>query len=225
MVPYGVMCEDRQEDMTAPSLNQRFFATTRGQIILLLRPASRTVEDLAQLLRLTDNGVRAHLTTLERDGLVEQRGVVRRGLGKPAFLYALTPEAERLFPKAYEPVLRQLLDVLEERERPEQVESLLRATGRHLAQTLTTLEGDLRARVGAASETLNELGGLTDVEESEGEFWIQGQACPLVSLVPDHPQVCQLAEALLSELVGQPVQEHCARHGAPRCRFAIEKPA
>ncbi|HEU0027390.1 MAG TPA: helix-turn-helix domain-containing protein [Ktedonobacterales bacterium] len=209
--------------MTAPSLNERFFATTRGQIILLLRPASRTVEELAQLLRLTDNGVRAHLATLERDGLVEQRGVVRRGLGKPAFLYALTAEAERLFPKAYEPVLRQLLDVLEERERPEQVESLLRATGRHLARTLASPEGDLRARVGAASETLNELGGLTDVEETEREFWIQGQACPLAALVPDHPQMCWLAEALLSELVGQPVQEHCARDGAPRCRFAIEK--
>lgn len=211
--------------MTAPSWNQRFFATTRGQLILLLRRANRTVEELAQALRLTDNAVRAHLATLERDGLVEQRGVVRRGLGKPAFLYALTPEAERLFPKAYEPVLRQLLDVLEERRQPEQVEELLRATGRHMARTLAAPEGDLRARVGAATETLNELGGLADVEETEREFSIQGQACPLAALVPEHPQMCQMAEELLSELVGQPVQEQCARDGAPRCRFVIEKPA
>lgn len=210
--------------MTTPSWNQRFFASTRGQLVLLLRSASRTVEELAQALRLTDNAVRAHLATLERDGLVEQRGV-RRGLGKPAFVYALTPEAERLFPKAYEPVLGQLLEVLEEQEQPEQYAALLRATGRHLAQTRSAPVGDLRARVGVATETLNELGGLAEVTETEREFWIQGQACPLAALVPDHPQMCQLAEALLSELVGQPVEEQCARDGAPHCRFAVAKPA
>src|SRR5215472_16860011 len=117
--------------MATPPGNPRFWATTRGQLILLLRRASRTVEELAQTLHLTDNAVRAHLATLERDGLVEQQGV-RRGAGKPAFVYALTPEAERLFPKAYEPVLQQLLDVLEEHHTPEQVKELLRTTGRHL---------------------------------------------------------------------------------------------
>src|ERR1051326_3519498 len=95
--------------------NQRFFATTRGQLILLLRQASQTVEELAQALQLTDNAVRAHLATLERDGLVTQQGV-RRGTGKPAFVYVLTQEAERLFPKAYEPVLEHLLGVLERSE-------------------------------------------------------------------------------------------------------------
>jgi predicted ArsR family transcriptional regulator len=42
---------------------------------------------------------------------------VRRGGGggKPAYVYELTPEAENLFPKGYEPVLRRLLDVLAER--------------------------------------------------------------------------------------------------------------
>ncbi len=209
--------------MTTPSWNQRFFASTRGQLILLLRQANRTVEELAQALQLTDNAVRSHLATLERDGMVEQRGV-RRGLGKPAFIYALAPEAERLFPKAYEPVLSQLLDVLEEQQ-PERFEALLRATGQRLAQTRSAPAGDLRARVNAATETLNELGGLAEVAETERALWIQGQACPLAALVPDHPQMCQLAEALLSELVGQPVEEQCARDGAPHCRFAVAKPA
>jgi predicted ArsR family transcriptional regulator len=210
--------------MTTPIWMQRFLATTRGQLILLLRRASQTVEELAQALHLTDNAVRAHLATLERDGLVEQQGA-RRGAGKPAFVYALTPAAERLFPKAYEPVLHQLLDVLEERQQPEQIADLMRATGRHLAKSLASPVGDLRARVGAATETLNELGGLASVEETDEAFWIQGQRCPLASIVPDHPQMCQLAEALVSELVGEPAQEQCDQGEAPRCRFAIVKPA
>jgi predicted ArsR family transcriptional regulator len=216
--------EGRLERMTTPIWSQRFFATTRGQIILLLRRASRTVEEMAQALGLTDNAVRAHLATLERDGLVEQQGA-RRGAGKPAFIYALTPAAERLFPKAYEPVLHQLLDTLEARQRPEQIEEILRETGRHLAQGLAAPEGDLLARVEGAKETLNALGGLAEVEEREREYWIQGQRCPLASIVPDHPQMCQLAEALVSELVGAPAQEQCDQGDAPRCRFSIEKPA
>jgi DNA-binding transcriptional ArsR family regulator len=45
---------------------------------MLLCHAGRTVEELAQALDLTDNGVRAHLTTLERDGIVRQRGSLAR---------------------------------------------------------------------------------------------------------------------------------------------------
>ena len=83
-------------------------------MVTLLRRGGRTVEELTQELGLTDNGVRAHLATLERDGIVRQRGSVRRssGGGKPAYVYELMPEAEGLFPKAYELVLWQLLDVL-----------------------------------------------------------------------------------------------------------------
>src|SRR5215469_4773076 len=91
--------------------NQHFFASTRGRIILLLRRDRRTVDELAQALNLTDNAVRAHLATLERDGFVLQSGE-RRGGGKPAYVYMLSPEGEQLFPKAYGPVLRELLGVL-----------------------------------------------------------------------------------------------------------------
>src|SRR5437763_12185091 len=92
----------------------RLFASTRGKIVTLLRRASRTVEELVQALDLTENAVRAQLVALERDGLVQQSGK-RRSNSKPASLYTLTEAAEGLFPKAYGPVLRQLLEELNER--------------------------------------------------------------------------------------------------------------
>src|SRR5919201_2008502 len=58
-------------------LGQRFFATTRGQIVLLARRAPRTIDELCQALGLTRNAIRAHLATLERDGLVRRGGVGR----------------------------------------------------------------------------------------------------------------------------------------------------
>src|SRR5215210_741119 len=127
--------------MAASRWDTRFFASTRGQIIILLRRATRTVEELAQILGLTDNAVRAHLASLERDGLVEQSGA-RRGSGKPAFTYDLSAEAEGLFPKPYTSVLSAILDVLSEEMPPEQLENLLRASAARLAGEYKGPAGD-----------------------------------------------------------------------------------
>src|ERR671920_1752892 len=142
--------------------DQKFFESTRGQLVTLLRRAGRTVEELAQALDLTDNGVRAHLATLERDAIVRQRGSVRRGSGggKPAYVYELTPEAEELFPKAYEPVLSQLLDVLAGQLGAQESEALLRSVGRRIAEEQTVPADGGRERPEAAARVLNELGGL-----------------------------------------------------------------
>src|SRR5581483_9280869 len=49
---------------------ERLFKSTRGKILDLLRTRERTVNELAAELHLTDNAVRAHLASLERDRLV-----------------------------------------------------------------------------------------------------------------------------------------------------------
>lgn len=90
--------------MKTTKLDERFFDSTRGRVVGLLRGKSGAVTDLAEKLGLTDNAVRARLLSLERDGLVRQSGV-QRGSRKPHFAYELTSEAERLFPKAYDALL------------------------------------------------------------------------------------------------------------------------
>src|SRR5207244_75703 len=196
--------------------NQRFFASTRGRIVMLLRRASRTVDELAQALDLTDNAVRAHLATLERDGFVQQRGE-RRGSGKPAYVYDLAPQAEQLFPKAYGSVLHQLLEVLSERMTLEELETALREAGRRIATNRNVPSGDLRRRLEIAVDTLNELGGMAELEERNSTYCIRGYSCPLAAAVQGHPEVCHLAEALLTELIGVPVQECCEHGEVPRC--------
>ncbi len=202
--------------------NQRFFASTRGRIVMLLRRDSRTVDELAQLLNMTDNAVRVHLATLERDGFVQQLGE-RRGSSKPAFIYELSADAEQLFPKAYGPVLRQLLEVLSEEMTTDEVEALMRRTGRRLAEQQHLPHGDLQSRLQVGVNVLNELGGLAELEERNGAFYIQGYSCPLAAVVPGHPEVCRLAETLLTELVGQPVKESCNGNKPARCCFSVPK--
>jgi predicted ArsR family transcriptional regulator len=207
----------------ATNWGERFFESTRGQIVTLLRRSSRTVEELARSQGLTDNGIRAHLAVLERDGIVRQRGSVRRasGGGKPAYVYELTPEAEDLFTKAYEPTLHRLLDVLAERIGPEDTEAMLRAVGRGLAEGKTVPTDGIHARLEAAARVLNELGGLAQLEERDGALVIQGYSCPLAALTPDHPEVCRMAETLVTEIAGVHLYERCDRGERPRCCFEV----
>jgi predicted ArsR family transcriptional regulator len=199
---------------------QRMLGGTRGQIIALLRRSSRTVNELAAAMGVTDNAVRPHLTALERDGLVEQRSV-RRGVGKPAYVYHLTAEADALLPKAYGPLLSLLLSTLSDRMAPEAVEELLRDVGRRVAAAQPVPGGDPRARIDAAVGVLGALGGVADIEETDDAVWIRGCSCPLAAIVPEHPEACQLAEALLTEVIGVPVHEHCDKGDRPRCCFHV----
>ena len=207
----------------ATNWDVRFFQSTRGRIVTLLRRSKSTVEDLARALDLTDNGVRAHLGVLERDGIVRQRGSVRRtsGGGKPAYVYELTSEGEELFPKAYEPTLGRLLDVLSERLGPEESEALLRSVGRRLAEEHSTRADGAHVRLETAVEVLNELGGLAELEERDGTLVIRGYSCPLGGVTPDHPEVCRMAESLVAEVAGVSVHERCDRGERPRCCFEV----
>ncbi|HKS30599.1 MAG TPA: ArsR family transcriptional regulator [Pyrinomonadaceae bacterium] len=207
--------------MGITKLDERFFESTRGRIVSLLRGGSGTVTELAEKLELTDNAVRAHLLTLERDGLVRQSGV-QKGLRKPHFSYELTPEAENLFPKAYDALLNQLITTLKGRLPPEALEDVLREVGRSLAaDRVSDKESDLEARVDVALLVLKALGGAARVENGEGKLVIRSTACPLAAAVSEHPEVCDLAETFVSEIVGVPVKEHCDRSQPPKCCFEI----
>jgi len=207
--------------------DQQFFESTRGQIVNLLRRTRQTVDDLAAALGLTDNAVRAHLVRLERDGLVQQRGL-RRGERRPALVYELTSEAEQLFPKAYAPALRSLLEVIADRGPTADLQAIAREAGRRLGAGKQVAAGDMRARLGAAAHVLSGLGGLTEVDGTgDGRLELRGYACPFGELVTPHPELCSLAESLVAEVSGIAVRETCIRAEGepPRCRFQpIETP-
>ncbi|HJT26084.1 MAG TPA: ArsR family transcriptional regulator [Pyrinomonadaceae bacterium] len=205
--------------MEGITFDKRFFDSTRGQIVTLLRTAPCTVEELAGKLNLTDNAVRAHLATLERDGLVRQSGL-RRGPRKPHFTYVLTEEADRLFPKAYDALLNQLIAVLKTRLEPEEIEDVLREVGRALAADAPA-SASLESRVQTALRVLEAIGGAAEVEQQGDKLVIVSGGCPLAAAVSVHPEVCRLAETLVAEIVKVPVEERCDRSGRPKCRFEI----
>ena len=125
--------------MVPPTKPERILETTRGRVLSLLRRGGMTADELAEVLGLTDNAVRAHLATLERDGLVQPQGERRHGrVGKPATLYHISPDAEPLFSKAYLPLLTTLLAALGERFTAEELRRLLADVGSRLAADVGT---------------------------------------------------------------------------------------
>ena len=98
---------------------------------------------------------------------------------------------------------------------------LLRGVGRRVAEGRGSPEGGVRARTAEAVATLNEWGGLAELEERDGGLLIRGYGCPLAAVTPDHPEACRMVETLIAELTGVAVRERCERGVKPRCCFEV----
>lgn len=213
--------------MADPSWIDRLLSTTRGRVLSLLRRRPSTVNELARALEVTDNAVRSHLSALERDGMVETVSVRREGVGKPARVYRLVPEAEEFFRKGYAPVLSAVLDELSDREGEEATERLLRDAGHRAGSGRSAPGGgsetSAAARIEAALDALADLGAAVEPERGEdGSVVLRGHGCPLSALVGRHPELCGLVESFLEEVTGAEVEERCVRdRDRPRCSFVI----
>jgi predicted ArsR family transcriptional regulator len=199
---------------------KRLTMGTPGRIIDLLRRNPSTVDQLAQALGLTPTAIRSQLATLERDGMVERRGS-RRGTSKPSRLYTVTPEAELLFARAYVPILTQLLHVLAHRVSRKEFDTLMREVGRGTMAGRPVPRGSTEERVVAAKDLVNELGGLAEVERTNGTYMIRGKGCPLRAATTKYPEACNALESMLSEFVGLPVIKCCERTNRVECCFEI----
>jgi predicted ArsR family transcriptional regulator len=208
----------------------------RGRIIALLRRGERTVEELAHSLEVTDNAVRAHLATLERDGVLTQTRLRHTGgAGKPAALYGIATDAEPLFSTAYAPVLRALLGALERKMSASELDTLFRDVGKRLAAEQEAATGKRRAnkpldaRVNDAARLLTALGAEIDVERTPDAYVLRGHACPLSDAVRAQPRVCRAVTQLVGETAGVAVKECCDRSAEPggpvRCCFEVKRPA
>jgi predicted ArsR family transcriptional regulator len=215
----------RSHDTQRPGWNKRLLASTRGRILTLLRTEDRTVSDLAAILKLTANAVRAHLLSLERDELVQQHGT-RPGTRKPHTAYKLSADAEYVFPKAYGPLLNHLVSAISTRVAPGVLRATMYAVGRMAAEDhVIRFKGKSRRdRVKVALDVLNDLGGSPIFDEQEGKQFIYGRnGCPLAAVTATHPLACLIIESMLSKIIGVPAKKCCEYGDTPRCCFQLQR--
>ena len=116
-------------------LRQQLLDTSRGKIVTLLQRGASTVDDIASVLGLTRNAVRAQITAMERDGVVERVGR-RPGTTRPFHLFQLTTQVEQLLSQPYVPLLMQLVEVFANAFPANQVNELMRDAGKGIANEL-----------------------------------------------------------------------------------------
>lgn len=198
---------------------------TRQQILLLLRRrGAMTAAELSDDLGIGAVGVRQHLALLERDGLVHTSGV-RRAIGRPSHLYALTDAAEALFPKSYDRLLLDALAFMAARGGDADVDRLFETRRqRLLTEYAPRLQGrSLPERVAELAAILNEQGYMCEWRRlPDGAIELVEHNCPIDCVARSYPQACAHERMLYEELLSVPVErEQTIASEGQCCRFRI----
>ncbi len=191
---------------SGPGLEAPGMGDSRSSILTVLKQlGSATIPVLSTRVGLNVETVREHVRILTSQGLVVRDGTRSSGPGRPEVVYALTPQAEKLFPRREGELLRALALHL----RASGNEELLREFFDHLIEERRTealarvehLEG--RERLEEAAKILSEQGFMAIVEEHGGHARLRLCHCPFRGLVEETKIPCRAEIGFVRELVGE----------------------
>ena len=195
----------------------------RHAVLNLIRRGARTVNTLAEALRISDNAVRVHLVSLERDGLIARSGLVRSGAaGQPAAEYELTGSGELALSSAYPAAMVALAAAIGEKLDVRARRALFLEAGKRLASTMVDRDsGSLGTKAAACAELIENLGGSATITSARGSAMLEGAGCPLAAAVRNEPATCALVEGLLERHAGVNAEQLCQHGDRPSCRFRL----
>ena len=204
-----------------------FANTAAGRVLkaIQLRGQAR-INELADDLGVTTSAVRQHLTQLQASGAVRAEKV-REGVGRPYYLYSVTPEAHNLFYKDYGELARLLLDEVAASQGPQALEAVLnRITDRLAEKYREEMEGlDLTDRISAWAELLDRRGVTVQLEKTEDGYVVTEYGCPYQNLAAENRAVCEMERQVMVRLLGSGVRlTQCVLDGHHGCRFRILVP-
>ena len=155
----------------------------RDRVLLQLKTKGpQQAADLARMLEITPMAVRQHLAALEQEALVRHSDR-RGGVGRPARIWELTPEANQRFPDSHAELTVDLLEVMRETLGEEGLGRLISArTKRHLDSYREKLPGSdapVEARVAALTQLRCDEGYMAEwSQEAEGSWLIVENPLP-----------------------------------------------
>lgn len=207
------------------SWDHREQGETRRHILdLLRRNSSLTAAELSEAIGIGAVGIRQHLALLERDDLVQIVGV-RRAVGRPSQLYALTPSAAALFPKSYDRLAMDILSLVESDGGLEAVGRLFAARRSRLAEQYgARLAGKSRGeQIAELVEILNEQGYMCESRQLEdGSYVLTQHNCPIDCVAREHTQACTEEITLYQDLLGADIRrDESIAEGGSCCRYHI----
>jgi predicted ArsR family transcriptional regulator len=189
---------------------------------LIQQRGPQSIKSLEAELGVTTNAVREQIQSLLAAGLL-LAVKERRGAGRPAYLYSLTEKAQRLFPQAYDMLLKLLIEEIVRREGADNTQQLLNAVGERMADGLSSDQSaGMHERLEAISTELARHGmPITIVEHGEAVA-LQSWSCPYISLARETDGICQMEQHMLERALGARVTlDERLNDGHMYCRFMV----
>jgi len=212
-------------------------AADSGQSESLQPTLHETADEIAAAIGVTRSAVHQHLTSLERENLVERRARAS-ARGRPAHVFALTEAGAHVFPKRYDWFAELLLTRLQSKLGAPAVEAEMADLGKSLGARLAAEVGDgpIADRITAVAAKMTELGYVARVRtavdseaptssDSSGSDIPEIEAfnCVFHHLAARHPEVCTLDLALLDAALGvKTTHAECLVRGGASCRFRFK---
>jgi predicted ArsR family transcriptional regulator len=207
-----------------PVLNEN---PSREKILLLLkRRGALSIEELSRELNITSMGIRQHLLSLERKGLIEY--VTRRqGIGRPAFLYKLAEKADELFPKAYDKFILDVLNDIEKHDGMDKIEEIFRwRKARFLKGARESLTGkkSIHDKIYGLRDLLESEGYFAELSDSNNHYNLSLFNCPIPRVAAGFDGACRYDLQAFRDLLGREVSRaECMMNGDPSCTYIIPK--
>ena len=177
---------------TSVTSERRHGATRREILEVLRRSAGLTADQLAETLGVTAMAIRKHLAALQAEGLLNDR-LERRPIGRPVYIYALSPTARELFPQQYQELTTDLIDDLRALDGEDKVAQLFQRRAERLYERLAPEVAGraLPERLAILSDYLDSQGYLAEWEStSNGDFLLKEHNCAIYGVAQCAPEVC-----------------------------------
>jgi predicted ArsR family transcriptional regulator len=202
----------------------------RRVLYAVRRRGEATADEVARQLEMTVSGARQHLSALVEDGLLAARDAPARPgqRGRRTLVYAVTPEGDARFPKAYGELTNELLGYLAE-EHPDVVDTLFeRRREARIANARRRLAGrrSLAEQVAELTRILDEDGYLATCEPAGRGAWrILEHNCAIWAVAQRYGQSCSseldFIRAVLPDADVERVEHMVA--GATRCAYEVRR--
>lgn len=196
----------------------------RGKILLELKRSHRlTARELSNRIGLSLNAVRYHLKELEASSLIQYERQ-HKGVGAPAFAYALTPSGNTIFPRRYEATLTELLDHVVAREGREAAVAVLEARYDALRQRLQSelVNATPVERMAAVARLLSEDGYMAEGTASSRGGMLIEHNCAIQAVAERFPEICAAEARFLAAVLDAQVdrQGHILS-GCSACEYRV----
>ena len=197
------------------------------------RHGSSSVKDLEAELGVTTTAVREQVAHLLHEGLLLATRV-RGEIGRPYYVYSLTPKAQELFPKDYASLAQLLLEETLTLHGPEGLRSLLnRVSCAHGREAVEQRPGKRAFAEAAGSGSLARRdrhgsvhGLLAKSKTAQAATFLKAHTCPYFEVARNHREICDMEQEMIADLLGPNVSISLADRivdGACACDFHVSR--